>query len=202
MSGGLRLPGTLTPLLPPIGGDLLLVAVAMVAHYDFGLDGGRTMADWGILLWPDLEPRLREHRVREALRGDIRTYRPPPLTRTCTAPMQRRAGVCGKPAVVRGYLVDWGTGEMRNFGGCSRHRFGPRKRGTRTGRPNRPSRRARTPTMVARCGHISRWWTGRSSGDISNRHGGRIPNEPRGPTRPCAWSSATATTTRPRTVRC
>jgi hypothetical protein len=98
-----------------------MVGLAIAARRDFALDYGRGLDDLAGLLWPDDRRRLRSGRIRDAFKRDIRTYKPPDFGRTCTAPMQRRDGLCGRSAQVRFYLTDWATGEMRYCGGCSRH---------------------------------------------------------------------------------
>jgi hypothetical protein len=105
---------------PAVGGDLLLVALGMAAKYDFGLRYGTKLDGLAGMLWSTSQTSA--FRIREALRRDARTYKPPESGgRLCTAPMIRRAGECGKSASASGYLTDWSTGEMRLAGGCGRH---------------------------------------------------------------------------------
>lgn len=106
---------------PAVGGDLLLVAMALSAKYDFGLDTGGTLDDVAALLWPGRPVRSQRFQIEEVLRRDIRTYKPPRLENKCTAPMQRRSGLCGRNATLSGYVVDWATGEKHSSGGCGRH---------------------------------------------------------------------------------
>lgn len=105
---------------PLVGGDLLLVAIGMAAKYDFGLQYGATLNGLAEMLWSTRQ--MSAYRLSEALRRDARTYRPPQEElRRCSAPMLRREGMCGRNATMAGYLTDWGTGEKRGAGGCSRH---------------------------------------------------------------------------------
>lgn len=107
---------------PAIGGDLLLVAVALAAKYDFSVSYGGSLAGMGAMLWSNLpNSRVQTYQVMETLRRDTRTYKPPPPGNKCTSPMLRRTGLCGQRAVISGYIVDWATGEETSSGGCSRH---------------------------------------------------------------------------------
>jgi hypothetical protein len=105
---------------PAVGGDLLLVAVALAAKYDFGVDYGGSLTGMAALIFPGQHTPV--WRLKEACRKDIRTYEPPlPGRATCLAPMVRRDGVCGRNATCWGYLTDWSTGIQSYTGGCSRH---------------------------------------------------------------------------------
>lgn len=124
---------------PAVGGDLLLVALGMAAKYDLGLRYGTSLNGLASMLWST--SKMSAHSMRDALRRDARTYKPPERTRwVCTAPMIRRAGECGKPATATGYLTDWKTGEMHPTGGCSRHSdwFHQTKRANWAARPETP----------------------------------------------------------------
>jgi hypothetical protein len=105
---------------PNVGGDLLLVGLGIAAKYDFGLDYGGTIGGLARLLWGNNHMPIWG--IRQVLRADARTYKPPePRQATCTAPMIRRTSECGRSASTWGYLTDWATGEMYPAGGCSRH---------------------------------------------------------------------------------
>ena len=61
--------------------------------------------------------------IQKVIRDDIPRYQHPvPDHRTCTAPMIRREGECGKNAISSGVLYDPITGEGTWYGFCSRHR--------------------------------------------------------------------------------
>lgn len=106
---------------PALGGDLLLVGVAMAAKYDFGLEYEGGFGGLAQMLWPDsVQPSWR---IRRFLSLDIRTYKAPwPRNAGCSAPMLRREGACGKSVSLSGMATDWATGEKFFVGGCSRHR--------------------------------------------------------------------------------
>lgn len=68
--------------------------------------------------------------IRQVIRNDIPQYFPPlalayhrgeHFRRTCTAPMIRREGLCGKPAHQSGDTRDPLTGEGEYYGYCTRH---------------------------------------------------------------------------------
>lgn len=106
---------------PALGGDLLLVAVALAAKYDFGWDYGNSLNTLGARLWPEFAQR--GWRIRDVFKRDIRTYRPPTdFKRVCGSPMIRRETPCGMSATSWGYVTDWATGEKSYVGACSRHR--------------------------------------------------------------------------------
>lgn len=127
---------------PEVSGDLLLLGVGLAAKLDFGLDvGDFTFSTLGGRLWSSFTGDLSVWKTREAFRRDMRTYRPPGFGgRTCTAPMVRRSGECGKGASSSGYLTDWATGEMRPVVACSRHRswFWDLTAANRAERPDSP----------------------------------------------------------------
>ena len=103
---------------PSIGGDLLLLGMALAAKYDLGLKNVNGFNELSRLLWP--ENRQSTWHVRAVLRRDIRTYKPS-FGHKCTAPMVRRTGPCEKSATLRGLTTDWATGEQTYVGGCGRH---------------------------------------------------------------------------------
>jgi hypothetical protein len=113
---------------PDVGGDLLLIGVALIIAVDgddavfAGKDGGLTLEDLADHLWPKLSRRLRTQRIHSAMRGDIRTYRPPTDLRCCTAPRTCRDGVCGQRAMFTGHVTNWATGEQSQVLACNQHR--------------------------------------------------------------------------------
>lgn len=124
---------------PNVGGDLLLVAVGLAAKYDFALDYGGTIAGLGRLLWST--GYMPGHQIRDVLRADARTYKPPTQWgRICTAPMIRRSGECGRGASAWAYLTDWETGEKHPIGACARHSdwFSDMSRANRAQKPESP----------------------------------------------------------------
>lgn len=104
---------------PAVGGDLLLVGLALAAKFDLGLRYDAEKGELATLLWPEAhDPNWK---TRQAFKSDIRMYKPPaPVRWRCTAPTPRKPE-CGRNATTSGYLTDWLIGTMTPVGGCSRH---------------------------------------------------------------------------------
>lgn len=125
---------------PQIGGDLLLVAIALAAKYDLGWDYGGTVDAMADRLWPTTA-KTRSWYIRNVFKSDMRTYCPPsPNRHCCTAPMIRRDNECGRAATTWGHVTDWDTGERTYIGACSRHYawFNATDKAGRQARPANP----------------------------------------------------------------
>jgi hypothetical protein len=106
-----------------LGGDLLLVGVAMAICLDFGVKA-TTMSQLARLTWPQRGEDVGRRRVIQTFKDDMRVYRRPPVPweKPCGAPMIRRSGPCGKASSLYGHLQDWSTGEWSLHMACGRHR--------------------------------------------------------------------------------
>jgi hypothetical protein len=109
---------------PELGGDLLLVGLALAGLLDLGAPRGGErvrLGDVAKLAWPR-SPGTR-YILGRVLAGDARTYRAPEPSfgeDRCTAPMLRRPGTCGRARSCYGYLTDWVTGEQNWIVACTR----------------------------------------------------------------------------------
>ena len=102
---------------PDLTGDLLLVALVITA---LTTEVGQVHAKWSGVAercgWSS------QH-IRYVVGHDVPRYEPPREGYgVCTAPMIRRAGLCGKRSSESGYLIDPLTGVMTPWGRCARHR--------------------------------------------------------------------------------
>lgn len=105
-----------------LGGDLLLVGIALASCIDFNVKA-TTIGQLARMTWPHYGTDVGHRRVAQTFRDDMRTYRrPESWEKPCGAPMIRRAGPCGKPSSLYGYLRDWTSGEWLLHMTCSRHR--------------------------------------------------------------------------------
>lgn len=119
---------------PELGGDLLLVGLALTAIIDHDMSWSCDIASIHHLAYGSRGPRVaigaetRESethwmntRTARVLVDDIRRYRPPEPRRECLAPTPRKAA-CGKNATQLGWVTDWSTGEMHRLAACTKHR--------------------------------------------------------------------------------
>jgi hypothetical protein len=112
---------------PECRGDLLLVGFAL-AHELFHHPKVGSGHTWREIAEPLLEPRYYTDTVKHILRKDIRRYdmHEDPVNKAmrhevpCAAPMQRRAGLCGKRSKITGGQIQFDTGEIHLVGACSR----------------------------------------------------------------------------------
>jgi hypothetical protein len=105
---------------PDLGGDLLLVGLALARFLDFDPPGEKVNVKQ---ISRACFPRASYRPVKRIFEMDARTYRPPQpsWSATCEAPMIRRDGPCGQHATGHGYLTDWDTGEQEGIWSCARH---------------------------------------------------------------------------------
>lgn len=105
---------------PAVGGDLLLVGIAMVAQLDF-------RGTW--IKFKDVARQAfgeGDHFYRKAwcvMKDDVRRYQMPrddKVERRCQGPMPR-APYCRRSPSWRAAVTDWETGERSMLSACNRH---------------------------------------------------------------------------------